>query len=325
MVSISNADATKANAQAPVPRGSNAAVAGAIAALGLLLWVASRFFAADLPVWAPWDFSVLWYLGFALTGWVYVRGLRITPQPGWRIGFFAMGMLLIWAVLQTRFEYVAQHMFFMNRIQHVVMHHLGPFLIAVAWPWPTLYRGLPSRLRALVDGRWFGAFMRFAQQPEIAAGLFVGLIALWLYPPVHFVAMIDPALYSVMNWSMVVDGILFWSVVLDPRPKALAHNSFAVRAVLGVGVMFPQIAIGALIAFADSDLYGFYAWCGRIYPSIDALSDQRIGGLIVWIPPAMMSVLSVILVLNAMRIVEEREGANAPGHGGTASGGWTGR
>jgi hypothetical protein len=31
-------------------------------------------------------------------------------------------------VLQTRFEYWAQHMFFLNRIQHVVMHHFGQSL-----------------------------------------------------------------------------------------------------------------------------------------------------------------------------------------------------
>ena len=44
----------------------------------------------------------------------------------------------------------------------------------------------------------------------MAAVLFVGLIYLWLVPTVHFRAMIDPDLYAVMNWSMViVDGILF--------------------------------------------------------------------------------------------------------------------
>ncbi|WNO53158.1 cytochrome c oxidase assembly protein [Stakelama saccharophila] len=303
----------------------NAGIAAAIVALGLLIWWGCRYRAADMPAWAPWDFSALWYAAYALTGWAYVRGLRGAPQPVWRIGFFAIGMAVIWAVLQTRFEYLAQHMFFLNRIQHVVMHHLGPFLIAVAWPWPVLYRGLPKPLRGAFDHRHFQRFLRFMQQPEIACGLFLGLIGLWLYPPVHFVAMIDPALYQVMNWSMVVDGVLFWSVVLDPRGKALAHNSFAVRAVMGVAIMFPQIALGAVIAFADTDLYGFYAWCGRIYPSIDALSDQRIGGLIVWIPPAMMSVLSLILVLNLMRLEEERNAPPAGGAEGSASRGWTGR
>ena len=78
------------------------------------------------------------------------------------------------------------------------------------------------------------------------------------------------------------------------------------RASLAIGVMFPQILIGAIIALSRRDLYTFYEWCGRIYPSIGPLDDQNYGGLIVWIPPAMMSVVSLLLVLNALRLNEER-------------------
>ena len=64
-------------------------------------------------------------------------------------------------------------------------------------------------------------------------------------------------------------------------------------------------AVWALIAFADHDIYTFYDWCGRLYPSIGALDDQQYGGLIVWIPSAMMSVIALILVINFLRQAEE--------------------
>jgi putative membrane protein len=97
------------------------------------------------------------------------------------------------------------------------------------------------------------------------------------------------------------------------------------RAALAVGVMFPQILMGAIIAFSHRDLYGFYTWCGRIYPSIGALDDQTFGGLIIWIPPGMMSVLALLFVLNALRRCEEAADAlRAPGDGLDASA-WTGR
>jgi putative membrane protein len=314
-----------AEARAPLdkaPRGGRDAAL--FAAGGLLLWWLCRYHSSWMPVWAPWDFSWLWYGAYALTGWSYVRGLKRVATPRWRIASFAVGMMLIWAVLQTRFEYLAQHMFFLNRIQHMVMHHLGPFLISFAWPWPVLAAGAPRWLRRGLAHRSFDAAMRFFQRPDIACVLFVGLIALWLFPPVHFVAMIDPRLYAVMNWSMVVDGVLFWSVVLDPRSPAEAHNSFAARIIMAVVVAPPQIAMGAAIAFTNSDIYAFYAWCGRIFPTIDAVSDQHIGGLIVWIPPAMMSVLGLLIALNLMRIDEERRAGPASGSG-VASSGWTGR
>ena len=298
----------------------------AVFALGVVLWWSCRYHTSLLPAILPWDFSWLWYLAFAFTGLWYVKGMGGPKrQPLWRSGFFAVGMFAMWAVLQTHFEYLAQHMFFMNRIQHVAMHHLGPFLVAIAWPWETIRAGMPPLLKRAVDHPRSQEVLRFAQQPEVACVLFVGLIALWLIPSIHFVAMLDPHLYQVMNWSMVVDGLLFWNVVLDPREAALAHNGFAARALMGVGVMFPQIAIGAVLAFTHRDLYSFYAWCGRIYPGIDALSDQHIGGLIAWIPPAMMSALSLILVLNNARIDSERNAPPMATISGVSSSSWTGR
>ncbi|TDN84470.1 putative membrane protein [Stakelama pacifica] len=288
-----------------------------------VLWALSHYRASWMPFWAPWDFSPLWFLAAGFTLWWFLRGLARVPIGAGRTILFLSGMALIWAVLQTHFEYAAQHMFFLNRVQHVVMHHLGPFLIALAWPWETIIAGMPEPARRVARHRYVGRIIGFFRQPEIAIAFFLGLIALWLWPPVHFVAMLDPGLYTVMNWSMVVDGLLFWAVVLDPRGREAAGNSFGMRAAMCVGIIFPQIAGGAIIAFADRDLYGFYAWCGRLYPGIDALSDQRLGGGIVWIPPAMMSVIGLICVLNAMRREQERL-SPAP-EGGVSSGGWTGR
>jgi putative membrane protein len=297
-----------------------------ILAVGVLLWWSCRYHASLLPAILPWDFSWAWFLAYAFSGLWYARGMRgPARQPLWRTGFFLVGMLAMWAVLQTRFEYLAQHMFFMNRIQHVAMHHLGPFLVAIAWPWATIRAGMPPLFKRALDHRTSQQVLRFVQSPDIACLLFVGLIVLWLIPSVHFVAMLDPLLYQVMNWSMVVDGLLFWSVVLDPRPAELAHNGFAARALIGVGVMFPQIVIGAVLAFTHRDLYSFYAWCGRIYPGIDALADQHIGGLIAWIPPAMMSALSLILVLNNSRIDSERNAPPGDTILGVSSSSWTGR
>ncbi len=301
-----------------------------IVAFGALLWWATRTHAAAMPVWTPWEFSWLWFLAAALALWWYWRGVLLAPQDErpspWRRLAYVIGVLAIYTVLQTHFEYLAEHMFFLNRVQHVVMHHLGPFMIALAWPGAAIDRGMPQTVRRLVDARAVSRVMHVIQQPLLASVLFVGLVALWLVPPVHFRAMIDPKLYQVMNWSMVVDGVLFWILVLDPRPLPLARTSYGMRAAMAAGVILPQIVIGAVIAFAQHDLYAFYEWCGRIYPSIGALEDQQFGGLIIWIPPAMMSAVAFLLVINAYRLHEERElVANEDDESGFSAADWTGR
>jgi putative membrane protein len=192
------------------------------------------------------------------------------------------------------------------------MHHLGPLLIALSWPGTEIKRGMPASLRRLVEHRIPTGIVHVLQQPVLAAFLFVGSFFFWLIPSIHFHAMIDPRLFALMNWTMVIDGILFWCLVLDPRPSPPARVSFGGRAALAVVVMFPQILGGALIAFNPRDLYSFYDLCGRIYPNLGAHYDQTIGGLITWIPPAMMSVVALLLVLNAMRLSEERNLTNEP-------------
>lgn len=281
-----------------------------MAGVGAALFWLCRAYPSQLPAWAPWDFSWTEFLATALSLLWFIRGLIWLPlearPPIWRRVSFLLGVGAIYVVLQTRVDYFALHMFFLNRIQHVVMHHLGPFLIALGCGGATVKAGMPAPLQRLLEGRWLRRALAVVQHPIVAPVLFVGLIYLWLVPTIHFRAMIDPRLYKAMNWSMVGDGLLFWSLVLDPRPRPPARLSFALRAVLAVGVMFPQIVLGALISFANRDIYPYYAFCGRLFPSIGAVTDQMIGGIVVWIPPAMMSVLALILVLNFLRLQEDQ-------------------
>jgi len=304
---------------------------GGIAFLGALLWWLSRRHPAAMPFWLPWDFSASAYLATTLILFWFFRGLGLssaTERPAiWRCATFLLGIAATYAVLQTRFEYWSQHMFFLNRIQHVVMHHLGPFLMALGGAGGVIKLGMPLRLRRVAESGFVAGAIRVLQQPVVAAFLFVGLFYFWLIPVVHFRAMIDARLYAVMNWSMVLDGILFWCLVLDPRPRPPARVSYAVRAALALGVMFPQIALGAVITFTRTDLYPYYDLCGRLFSSTSALNDQHIGGIVIWIPPAMMSVIAVLLVINALRLHEEsimESNDDAAALGKLASS-WTGR
>ncbi len=278
---------------------------GMILGPGAGLWFVSRHYPADMPPWGPFEFSWLIWLAVTLSCFWFLRGLSRLSQrarPGrWRQLAFLAGLAVLYAVTQTQFEYLAQRMFFINRIQHVAMHHVGPLLLGLSGAGPVILAGGPGWLRAICHTRAARATMAVVNQPVVAAVLFVGLFFFWLIPPIHFRAMLDPVLYQVMNWSMAVDGILFWALILDRRPKPPARVGYGTRAALAVGVMFPQIVLGALITFSSSDLFPYYAFCGRYFPSISAVADQQIGGIVIWIPPAMMSVLAVLAIVGNIR------------------------
>jgi putative membrane protein len=278
--------------------------AAIVMAIGCALACACRNHPAMLPAWAPWDFSWVEFLPAAFGVWWYCRGLaralRERRPSGLRQTAFLAGVLVIYAVLQTRFDYMAQHMFFLSRIQHMTTHHLGPFLIALAWPDEMLRRGMPPAICRLAAHPALRRSMDLVQQPVVAATLFAGLVFLWLIPPVHFRAMLDVRWYAVMNWSMVADGLLFWVLVLDPRPSPPARLSFGVRLLLVMSVQLPQIMVGALIALSSEDLYPFYDLCGRLFPGIEPHLDQEAGGFIIYYPAGMMSALAAMILFRKL-------------------------
>ena len=109
--------------------------------------------------------------------------------------------------------------------------------------------------------------------------------------------MLSSTLYWVMNWTMALDGLLFWWLIFERGKSGITPRlGYGTRVLLLAAVMVPQIIIGASITFADGVWFDVYAVCGRAWP-IDPMTDQLLGGLITWIPAAMMSVVGALVVL----------------------------
>ncbi|MDN5923656.1 MAG: cytochrome c oxidase assembly protein [Xanthomonadales bacterium] len=252
----------------------------------------------------PWEPSPTVVICLLLAAGLYVRGAWLSPKtaPWPRQLAFWIGLLLVYIGLQTHFGYYAQYEFFMHRLQHLGLHHMGPFLIALAYPGAALRRGLPLRFRVHVLDpllatwplRWT---FNFLLHPLVATLLFFGLIYFWLWPSVHFIAMLDKHYYTAMNWSVTIDGFLFWWLILDPRPRPPARLAPGMRILVALAVIPPQIVLGAYMVFTQRELYTIYAVCGRVFPDISPALDQHLGGLILWIPSAMMSVIAALIAL----------------------------
>lgn len=263
----------------------------------------------DLRYLLPWQFSPTVFVTCAIAVALYVRGLVALRRHGSPVGFwraftFLLGVVLNYAVLQTYVDFLAQHMFWIHRLQHLILHHVGPVLIVLAAPGPVLRAGTPARIARWLRSipRWVRrpaqVLFRILQHPLIAPTLFVGLIFFWLTPSIHFTAMLDTRRYLLMNWSMLVDGILFWWLMLAPRQvQGSAAIGYGTRLVILSLVAVPQILLGAYITLHSTPLYDIYAICGRAW-AISPLDDQQLGGLLTWIPAAMMSLVGILVVLH---------------------------
>jgi putative membrane protein len=257
---------------------------------------------ASLLKWiVPWEFSRVFLAIFLTTCVLYLRGSRRLPvSRGRRIGFW-IGMAIIYLSLQTYLDYYAEHEFFMHRIQQLLLHHLAPLLIVCAYPASVLRAGLPLgwRLRLLrpLQRSWpWRLVSGVLLNPLVATLLFVLFVLIWLIPSLQTLAMLDWRVYRFMNWTMLISGFAYWSLVLDHRPHPPGRMTAGLRVLSPAVTMTPQIVAGAVVTFSKADLYPIFEICGRAF-TFNVLTGQLIGGVITWVPAALIESIGGLLAL----------------------------
>ena len=257
---------------------------------------------ATLLKWiVPWEFSWVFLATFLLTCVLYLRGSRRLSVSFSRKLSFWIGMAIIYLSLHTYLDYYAEHEFFMHRIQQVLLHHLAPLLIVIAYPATVLRAGLPLawRVRMLrpLQRSWpWRLISGVLLNPTVATLLFVAFILIWLIPSMQTLAMLDWRIYRFMNWTMLISGFAYWSLVLDHRPHPPGRMTAGLRVLSPAVTMTPQILAGAIVTFSKTDLYPIFEICGRAF-TFNVLTGQLIGGVIMWVPSALIESIGGLLAL----------------------------
>jgi putative membrane protein len=249
----------------------------------------------------PWEFSPTLVLMFVVGGLLFLRGIRVHRVSTTRQFFFWVGMAFLYLSLHTRIDYYAERMFFIHRLQHLILHHLGPLFIMGAYPGQVMRAGLPKswryRLRDFRVTRPGRILEAVLTNKIFVPVLFVLLVVGFLIPTVQFYSMLDWRLYRLMNWSVVISGFMYWNLILDRRPSPPAVLSPGGRILSPVITMVPQMIVGAVITFTEYDLYPIFDLCGRAIPGMTALTDQAIGGLTMWVLAGFVEVFGLLFAL----------------------------
>lgn len=278
----------------------------------------------------PWEFSWVFLMTFLIAAALYLRGARRQRVSVGRQLAFWLGMAMIYGSLHTYLDYYAEHEFFMHRIQQVLLHHLAPLLLMASYPGSTMRAALPlawrMRLRELQRSAPVRPLRAVLLNPAFATVMFVLFILMWLVPALQTIAMLDWRVYRFMNWSMVVSGLSYWWLVLDHRPRPPGRMTPGVRVLSPAITMTPQILAGAIVTFSRTDLYPIFEICGRAF-TFNVLTGQMIGGLILWIPAAMIESAGALIAMRQWlrlsrsgRIRREHLLQARSAHAGTATG-----
>ncbi len=226
-----------------------------------------------------------------------------------RSAAFLGGVATVFLALQSPVDPIAERLFSMHQIQHMLLRVIGPLLIAWSLPAAMLVAGLPRWARAkvlapLLSDRGFRGFFGFLGNPVVATVLFIASLYVWEVPSIHDAALLDDGLHYTMHVTMLAAGLLFWARIFDSRvaPKGIR---FGIRLMMLWIAIIANILIGAATTLKPMVLYHAYDIHGRLF-GMPPLADEQLGGVLIWIPSSMMCLIAIIVVIHTLGLHEEK-------------------
>jgi putative membrane protein len=244
---------------------------------------------------------------------IYAAGMLRRPNADhlrqWRHAAYFGGVALVFLALESPIDELSDHLFWMHQIQHMLLRMAAPMLIAVSAPQAMLIAGLPGPLRR-------GALTPFMTTPAlrgifsfltntiVVTLLFIAALYVWQYPPFHNSAIVNDRVHYAMHMTMLAAGLLFWWRIFDlrPPPMGISHGT---RLMMLLIVSLTQIGLGAYTSLKSEVLYPAYDTVGRLF-GIKPLTDEMIGGFVLWAPSSMMCLLAALFVIHLLGRQEAR-------------------
>jgi putative membrane protein len=221
-----------------------------------------------------WDLHPSVVIGLVLLGglFVFLGGLRSDRR---RVVAFAAALVVIFVSLNGPLHDLSDNYLFSAHMgQHLLLTLLFP---------PLLLYGTPAWVvRPILAPRWVTAVARVVTRPVIAAATFTAPIVLWHVPMFYEAALRHHDLHIVQHLVFLGTAVVMWWPVLSPVPE-LPRIPYPGQMLYLFLLGLPMSITGALITLSDSVLYPFYAAAPRVWTDVDALADQQIGGLLMWV------------------------------------------
>ena len=245
--------------------------------------------------WWPWHFewSVLLGVGelgalylLALTRWRARLGGTGRIERG-RAALFFAGLAVVVVSLNGPLHDLSDlYLFSTHMVQHL--------LLALVFP-PLLLLGLPPWLaRALTTPHAVRPVWRRVAAVPVGFVLYTIVFTLWHVPTLYDLMMRQHGIHIAMHLMVMATAVLMWWPIVGG--EAVEKPMGAGAQILYLFVLsIPMLPVAAMITLADHPLYTWYALAPRVLP-LSALEDQRLGGLIMWVPGTLFwwAIMSIV-------------------------------
>lgn len=245
--------------------------------------------------WSEWRVYPSFMIGWLLMAGVYfllvgplrhrIPGSR--PVPGRRVASFTFALALMFFSLQGPLHELSDYFLFSA---HMVQH----LVLILAMP-PFLLYGIPDwMLRPALKLRPVAALARGLTYPLVAFALNNLIFLAWHFPGPYDLMMRNHNVHVTMHLMIMVTGTIMWWPVRSPLPE-LPRIAPPLQMIYLFLAGIPMMISAALITFSGTAMYQWYVEAPRLF-NISPLDDQRLGGVIMWVPGGLVLWIAITAV-----------------------------
>ncbi len=170
---------------------------------------------------------------------------------------------------------------------HMVQHLLLMFVTAPLW-----LAGSPGWLvEKIIPRRWIASVRRLTSLTP-AFLVFVGVMWFWHIPSIFELAQENEPIHIIEHLTFLGAALMGWWPVFAPETPKLPRPESPALILYTFLLALPCTGLAALLTFATAPLYPFYGQVPHIF-GLNALQDQHLGGLLMWLPTHMILLLAL--------------------------------
>jgi putative membrane protein len=215
--------------------------------------------------------------------------------PGWRIGLFALGIVLLLVAVASPLAAVGEEdLFSFHMAQHLLLGDLAPLCLLAGLTGPLLrpVLALPGVMR-----------LRVLANPFLALPIWAANLALWHIPAFYEAAVESSGVHALEHIAFFSAGIVLWLPVLETLP---APEWFGTGAKLGyiVGVRLVGTLLGNVFIWGDGPFYDVYE-SGDDFLGLSPSGDQSLAGSLMMLEGSLVSIVAIAWLF--LRMAQEGE------------------
>jgi cytochrome c oxidase assembly factor CtaG len=263
--------------------------------------------------------GALYFLGVVK---IYGRNRRRPAISRWRMAAFVAGWVSLVIALVSPLHKMGAVLFSAHMTQHEILMVIAAPLIAMGKPLIAFLFALPLRWRervaALTSKSVFRRAWLWITAPVVVWALHGLTLWVWHLPALYEATLDHELIHATQHISFLATALLFWWTLIDGRQGRLGYGAALIYVFT---TALHSSVLGALITFTQQLWYPIYSSRTTAW-GLNAIADQQLGGLIMWIPSGVVFLVIGLAMLAAWIGESERrlrysrlaELASAGGH-----------